>query len=151
MATSGNEIRAEHDANRTGERDDAGPDERQYDQAHDGARLQGGGRDHSRKHTLDRARGIFAQEFLEGAAGQELQRFLQLMHAKQEKPKTGGQAPDVDFSVQSSISVCGGILPEFSRARPWHSSTCLPAGRFLRHSVSDSLGRRKWLMASLFG
>jgi hypothetical protein len=43
---------------------------------------------------------VFAQELLEGPAREQLQRFLELVHAKQEESETGREAPDVKFAVQ---------------------------------------------------
>jgi len=44
--------------------------------------------------------GVFAQEFLERPAGQQLQRLLELVHAEQEQSEPGSQSPDVYVRVQ---------------------------------------------------
>jgi hypothetical protein len=45
------------------------------------------------------------------------------MHAKKKQAKTGSQAPDVEFTVQSSISVSARILPELFSSRRCGSGT----------------------------
>jgi hypothetical protein len=43
---------------------------------------------------------MLAQKFLERAPREQLQRFLKLMHSKQEQAQTRRQSPDIKFSIQ---------------------------------------------------
>ncbi len=93
----GAQIGAENDADRAGQRDNAGTDEGEDDQADDGAALQDGSSKGTGQYALDRMLRMFLKDLLERPASKLLQRQFQLMHAEEKQAQACQQAPCIDI------------------------------------------------------
>jgi len=93
------QVGSEHHADGVAQGEDACADEGQQQQHDQGAALQRRGGGDPDGHASKRGAGVSANEPLETAAGQALQRILQLVHAEQKKAQPGQDRTEIKCAV----------------------------------------------------